>query len=309
MSFLNTIVDKVYVINLDKDTKRLETITTQLETQHIEFERFSAIDGKKVSKDSRLTSFCKSFCTNGIKGCALSHRTIWESMIKNDYETICVLEDDAVLTPDFNEHLQLLYGSIPNDFDIVYLGSHFYCGDTSLYNRTTTTLFNVKTNEYSTGVLKVSGCGGFHGYILSKKGAKKITTKPINFHVDIDIMNYNLEAYAFHPVLISSGDNTSNLSSDFPPVLLSLLQNIPVTNQPNNKTLAFLLSEHLIQIGIFSINAILIAVFIISLLTPLKYYFIIFIWLFIELLISRDIPNTLFYGILLSIPFFIKYYC
>jgi glycosyl transferase family 25 len=308
MSFLNTIVDKVYVINLDKDTTRFETISKQLESQHISFERFSAINGKEVKNDSRLTQFCNSFCTKGIKGCALSHRTLWESMIKNDYETICVLEDDAVLSEDFNEHLQLLYGSIPNDFDIVYLGSHFYCGDTSLYNRATTNLFSVKNSEYSTGILKVSGCGGFHGYILSKKGAKKITSNPINFHVDIDIMNYNLEAYAFHPVLISSGDNNSNLSNDFPPLLLSALSNIAVTNQPNNKSLSFILSENLINLGIFPINALIILIFVLAICFPLKYYYILYIWLFIELLISRDIPNALFYGTLLSIPFFIKYY-
>ena len=57
MSFLNSIVDKVYVINLDKDIKKLESIRKVLEEQHIVFERFNAIDGNTVALDYSGVSF------------------------------------------------------------------------------------------------------------------------------------------------------------------------------------------------------------------------------------------------------------
>lgn len=307
MSYLNNIVDKVYVINLDKDKERLELITTQLNENNIAFERFPAINGSTIEKDPSFTKFCNTFCTSGTKGCALSHRTLYQIMIDKDYESICVFEDDAILNKDFNEHLQLLFGSIPSDFDIVYLGNHFYCGDTSKWNQFTTKLFDVRTSEYNTGILKVAGCGGFHGYIISKKGAQKILNSKTNFHIDIDIMQLNLNAYAFHPVLVESGDNKSNLSSDFPPLLSSVLSKIPVTNQNNHKSLNFIFNENLIQIGSLQINALMFVVLLIGLIFPLNYYYILYLWLFIEFLVSFDTTNSILYFNLISTPFIIKY--
>jgi GR25 family glycosyltransferase involved in LPS biosynthesis len=92
MSFINKIVDKVYVINLKKDTERLESITTQLKAQDIEFERFEAVDGSTLKNDLRLTSQCNTTCPDGLKGCAVSHRTLWEIMIEKDYKKILVFD-------------------------------------------------------------------------------------------------------------------------------------------------------------------------------------------------------------------------
>jgi len=47
-SFVNKICDKVFVINLKKDTERMESITTQLKAQNIDFERFEAYDGNDI---------------------------------------------------------------------------------------------------------------------------------------------------------------------------------------------------------------------------------------------------------------------
>ena len=91
MSFTNKIVDKVYVINLEKDTERLETITTSLVSQNIEFQRFNAILGSTLKEDSRITKPCNIFCTDGMKGCALSHRTLWENIVENDYKYSMIL--------------------------------------------------------------------------------------------------------------------------------------------------------------------------------------------------------------------------
>ena len=142
MSFINKIVDKVYVINLEKDSERLESITTQLKAQNIEFERFEAIDGASIKNDLRLTTHCSSNCPDGLKGCAISHRTLWETMIEKDYKNILIFEDDAILNSNLDSELQLSWNEIPNDFDILYLGSTFYCGDTSLYNQLVTKLTN-----------------------------------------------------------------------------------------------------------------------------------------------------------------------
>jgi len=310
MSFTNKIVDKVYVINLDKDNKRLETITTSLDNQNIEFQRFDAILGSTVTEDSRITKPCNIFCTDGMKGCALSHRTVWETMIENNYEYIMVLEDDSHINTSFDTDLQLLWSNIPEDFDILYLGSHFYCGDTSLYNRITTAAFQKNVQEINSGLYQVEGCGGFHAYIISLECAKKFVEQSIRFHIDIDAMTYikenNLKAYAYQPVLVTSGNNESNLSSSYPPLLTSLISKIVITNQRENKSFDFFLNEYIGKLGPIEINPLMITVFVLSFLLPLKYYFFLYLWLLSEFIISSDLKHTFHYIIIISIPFIIK---
>ena len=310
MSFTNKIVDKVYVINLEKDTERLENITNSLVTQNIEFERFDAILGSTILEDSRITKPCNIFCTDGMKGCALSHRTVWETMVKNDYEYIMILEDDSQINTSFDIDLQLLWDTVPEDFDILYLGSHFYCGDTSLYNRITTAAFQKNVQEINSGLYQVEGCGGFHAYIISRNCAKKFIEQSIGFHIDIDVMTYikenNLKAYAYQPVLVTSGNNVSNLSSSYPPLLTSLISKIVITNQRENKSLDFFLNEYIGTLGPIEINPLMITVFVLSFLIPLKYYFFIYLWLLSEFILSSDLKHTFHYIIILSIPFLIK---
>lgn len=312
MSFLNSIVDKVYVINLKKDSKKLESVTKELNKQDIVFERFDAIDGNTIKNDSRITSFCNSFCPNGVKGCALSHRTIWENALKEGYETVAILEDDIIFNENFNTTLQLNYHSIPNDFDIIFLGSAFQCGDTSIYNKFLESVLNINNKKINENILKVSGCAGIYAYIISKKCMEEFVKEKINFHIDQEMLSHirklNLKTYAFQPTIIETYIENSNLSSNFPLLLNSLLSNIKLTNQNKSITLSWGLSEANYQIGKFKLTYLLGIIFILCLVIPLKYYYILYIWLILEFIASFDFTNSLFYGIIISIPFFIKSY-
>ena len=310
MSFTNKIVDKVYVINLERDKELLESISNQLKTQNIEFERFNAIDGSTIKDDPRITELCNKACPNGMKGCAVSHKTIWESMIENKYEHVLILEDDAILNSNMDIELQLLWANVPNDLDILYLGATFYCGDTSIYNKIVSSFGNHKVENVSDGILKTQGCGGLYGYILSLKGAKELVKDPIPFHVDDfigdQIKEKNLNSYAFHPVLIEANNKKSNLSESYPPFLSSIISNIPLTNQTNNQSLNWLLKESFTQIGSIPICSFMILLFLFCFLIPVNYYFIVYIWLLYEFFISRDLKNTIVYIFFTSIPYLIK---
>ena len=221
-----------------------------------------------------------------------------------------ILEDDSHINSSFDIDLQLLWANIPEDFDILYLGSHFFCGDTSLYNRITTAAFQKNIKEINSGLYQVQGCGGFHAYIISQNCAKKFIEENIKFHIDIEAMSYikkyNLKAYAYQPVLVTSGNNESNLSSSFPPLLTSLISKILITNQRENKSLNFFLNEYIGTLGPIEINPLMIIVFILSFLIPLKFYFFVYIWLLSEFILSSDLKHTFHYIIITSIPFFIK---
>ena len=95
MSFLNTVVDRVYVINMDTHKDRLAKFDAQMRKYNIAYTRVPGIVGAEVTYDEGLSPFCNKFCTAGMKGCALSHRSIWEDMVKNRYDNVAIFEDDA----------------------------------------------------------------------------------------------------------------------------------------------------------------------------------------------------------------------
>lgn len=104
---VNEFFDKVVVINLDRRTDRMERIDTQLKELGIEYERFSAVDGKKLG-------------INPIFAGTMSHVEV----LKNNRDSrILVLEDDAQFVDNFNEKFEEVMQTLPNDSDIFYLGA------------------------------------------------------------------------------------------------------------------------------------------------------------------------------------------
>jgi glycosyl transferase family 25 len=70
-------IDKIYYINLDKRTDRLEQITEELKKMNLEATRFSAISHQF-----------------GAVGCSLSHLSILKHARENKFQNILILEDD-----------------------------------------------------------------------------------------------------------------------------------------------------------------------------------------------------------------------
>ena len=79
----------------------------------------------------------------------------------------------------------------------------------------------------------------------------------------------------------------------------------------NNKiptTLDWALSENQNKLGNYNINNLIITLMIIVSFLPPKYYYIIFIWLLVELIISKDLKNTFRFIAFTSIPAGIKFF-
>ena len=116
---------KILVINLSQRKDRLETFTKL--NPKLEFERFPAVDGYKISYEKLLKSgydvnhswtdpILHTRLTKGEVGCFLSHYTIWQKCIEKN-ESVIVLEDDAMMTDNFDmKEIE----NLPYDF--VYLG-------------------------------------------------------------------------------------------------------------------------------------------------------------------------------------------
>jgi len=297
MSSVNQVVDKVYVINLDRDTERLKKMTEQLNRLNIEFTRFPAVLGSQVKSSPHLTDLCLKYCTDGMKGCALSHKTIWEDMLKNGYERVLVLEDDAVFSDDFERIFHEGWQQIPKDFDIWYLGCNFKCNDTKAFPTFYNKMLGHTPKPVDTYIQRVFGSVGTHGYVISNKCARAFKHLPIYTHIDLQMTlwldKHGLIAYSSKPLIINTPteqeDAGSNLAESYPYLLNSALRQVPFSD---TVSLDWGASENFAKIGGHNVNALIFIMVLLVLVMYPKYYFLFGIWLLAEFIYSRDAKNT-----------------
>jgi GR25 family glycosyltransferase involved in LPS biosynthesis len=300
MSYINTLVDKVYVINLDKDVERLKTIDTALRKQGISYERLPATLGSNLSNDSRLTQMCNFFCTDGIKGCAVSHHRIWEDALRNGYSRVLVFEDDALIPDDFDKKVREVMVNVPEQYDIVFLGCQYFCRNKTVVEKVGHTLMGTTPEEVNEQVQKVSGSIGAHATIYTQIFMNKIINEPIETHIDVQIQRwiktYGFNAYGLHPELVSTSDPmlSSNLADKFPPLLNKALGSVYVTD---TISLAWALSENQMKIAGLNVNLYNILFFLLALVLPPWLSVGLFAWIGVEAGVAKDVWN----GIRLSI--------
>ena len=119
---MNTI-KKIFYINLDRCIERNSSISKHLSKFDIPFERFKAIDGKELSDSPIFNRFVKARHNTEIK---------LLNFIKNLDEGLYLINEDDILIEDkFFEKLDVLLKQVPDDWQILKIGSH------TLYNSVT----------------------------------------------------------------------------------------------------------------------------------------------------------------------------
>jgi len=104
---INDYFDKVVVINLDRRTDRMEKLDAQLKELGIEYERFSAIDGKAIGMSP-------------IEAGKISHL---EAIKELNGQKVLILEDDAYFVNGFQEKFTEVMELLPYNWDVFYLGA------------------------------------------------------------------------------------------------------------------------------------------------------------------------------------------
>jgi len=255
----------IYVINLDRDGKKWHDMQQHLRkvlsSRRLDVHRFRAVDGSALDRSiiQKYTSpFCKNFCPKPVLGCALSHRGIWQMVVDKGLESVCVLEDDVTLDPQFEERLKLLAFEIPNHWDIVYLGCRGACDSRRDYNileKVWSMIGKVKGKQVSKHVFIPENPAGTYGYIISNQGARKLLglTEQISFHIDVQIAQHmhQLNAYAIDPKLVYTSTIDSTLATKRPFLLNTLTRNVEMAD---GTTLSWLMSEPLMSIAEFPIS-------------------------------------------------------
>lgn len=207
-------IDRSFVINLDPTSTRIIDFDTMMVRLNWPYQRFEAVNGKKLiyslydTKDpnsflnheylKRYVSY--SMITPSEIGCLLSHVALWEQVATDpNLHRIAIFEDDARTQyneTQLNEQIDGLYGylqenKIPEP-EMLYLGKAL--DDCAQYKKVLNNVY------YSIRPL----C--FHAYIITKKGAQALLKlAPYNMPIDTIpprlIKDNNFKIMVFHPSL------------------------------------------------------------------------------------------------------------
>ena len=246
---LNTI--PITVVSLAKDEERRKHIAQECKALGLNYKLFDAIDGStltqteidKVYTEKDAISAIGRGLSRGEIGCALSHLGVYKKMLSENIKTMIILEDDARLSPEFKEALQITY-YLPKDWEILLLGY-------SLYRRHVWYKLPIKVPNLKWRIAKaIRLCCGTHAYIIRQNAAKKILAqakklyKPID-HYTGDFITINL--FLIMPCVASGPRDTEASTSIIEKereVIRSNAHNIPQQNNISIMSKQYFLSAN-----------------------------------------------------------------
>ena len=176
---------KAFVINLDFEVERKAFMAQQLDAAGIAYEIVSAVKGKTLAPDYVRTVYDEAQALKiqgkplslGEIGCALSHLSIYQTMLENDTSASLILEDDALLHADLSGVLPLLAARIAAEArPTIYLLTHLI-----RYKQRPAVAVAAGHSLHP----MVDACCA-HGYLINKAAAREMQQlfSPITYPID-----------------------------------------------------------------------------------------------------------------------------
>lgn len=147
---LNHFFDRIYVITIRRDLARQEKIKVELDGLDFnfmygaDFENFTVEDVIKQGLFNRQEAIKKhrhgKDITKGMLGCTISHRMVYEDVVRNGYNRVLIFEDDVVPIRENIPMFSSIMQQLPDNWELVYFD----------YNKNTTRNFfhRMKQNWY-----------------------------------------------------------------------------------------------------------------------------------------------------------------
>jgi hypothetical protein len=129
--------DRVYVLNLDRDVKKLAHLTDMFAKHGLDFTRFAATDGNDPAFDEAWNAYeSKGLVTTleksidrrliesrGAWGYLMTMQALLAHAGQQGHRRILVFDDDVMLHRNFQSRFTEVWTEIPADWKLVYLGS------------------------------------------------------------------------------------------------------------------------------------------------------------------------------------------
>jgi glycosyl transferase, family 25 len=196
-------IDQVpaFCVTLERRSDRWKRFQDQYGIDALpKLKRFLGVDGKTIDiqADSRISTMTKrnilmktrraheQLDSVGGVGCALSHIALWKWLAESNEEILLVMEDDALVPPDFVQRAnQLIQESPtlkdPKKWDLWVIGAKWEQIDTI-------------PGEYKTGLIKAPAFYMTHCYVITRQYAQKMYENcyPIEAHIDFWMSNFGI---------------------------------------------------------------------------------------------------------------------
>ncbi len=195
----------IFVISLKDETARRDAIAVHLKERGFDFQFFDAVDGRQMNvlehpdyNARRRRAAHGRDLKPGELGCFLSHRGIYEEILRQNLDYALVVEDDARFDENTKTALETLISKHAN-FDIVRL-----LGSPKVAKGKHRKIVPLIKNFWL--VRLRTAPGGAHATLISRKGAEKLmkATKTFAFPIDTVLgrgWETGIRAYSVQPGL------------------------------------------------------------------------------------------------------------
>ena len=291
---LNNYFENVYVINMESDKDRLNSVTNEMNKINTKFKRMPGIITDRALRKQEGSIFGKYFAPSTAFGISEAHRKIWKTIIEKDYKNALIFEDDVKFVDNIASILPKAIKELPDDWDIVYLGCLSCCDKVSLFELHE--IMNPTKKKYSDNLNSGGLYYGTEAYAISYNGAKKILEQipKINYHLDYEITYHTKDLKIFHinpPVAYQHSDGViKSHNTNVPVILNDLLKNIKINEKCYNdvRTLDWTLSLPIFRLfsDLLTFNIWCAIFFILAFILPWTAEFLI-VYIFIDIIYTK----------------------
>lgn len=207
--------DVAILINLERREDRTKRVAEHLKKRGVKnLLIYPAFDGKLIKNvvinPPRRNYFSWSTMNMNVASCALSHIAALKMASSLGYKKVLMLEDDVVLSKDFNDRLETYEKElIDNNID----WEHLFVGGALRRKE--------QMKQISTHVWESSFTDCTHAYIVQNEGLKKVADEMLKFNTTVDdavndiILNKTLKSYALLPFAAFQIADFSDIDNKF----------------------------------------------------------------------------------------------
>jgi len=193
----------IIVISLERAKERREKIKKQLADLNLEAIIMDAVDGQNLTysqKDKVIKNPTTGFRDGetfkpGEIGCIMSTINAIKIAKEKNWDEVIIMDDDIVLSEDFQKGVKFLFRIIPSDWQHIFLGGHIYMAPVPVFQPTVIPTY-----------FKVSGS---YCYILKKDAYDILLGELSEFELPVDdviekisMREQKIKSYIFFPFLV-----------------------------------------------------------------------------------------------------------